>query len=161
MKRLVSALASVALLVSPITAVAQGHGGGFHGGAAHGAGGFHGGAFHGGFRGGGFRGGGFRGFRGPGFFPFFGFGLGFALAAAPWYYGFPDYWWDYGPPYPYAYGPYGYYGPPPPDGPPVGPPPGAATAPPAACGSWVWRADHSRYQWVPAPCAPAAPPAGS
>jgi hypothetical protein len=33
MKRLVSALASVALLASPMTAVAQTHGGGFHGGA--------------------------------------------------------------------------------------------------------------------------------
>jgi hypothetical protein len=160
MKRLVSALASVALLLSPLPAMAQSHGGGFHGGGFHGGGGF-----RGGFHGGGFHGG-FHGFHGRGFFPFFGgFGLGFALAAAPWYYGFPGYWWDWGPPYAYYYGPYGpwdgYYGPPPPDGPPVGPPPAASSAPPAACGSWVWRADQSKYQWVPAPCAPAAPPAGS
>src|SRR5215203_5504049 len=50
-------------------------GGGFHGGGFHG-GGFHGG---GGFRGGGFHGGGFRGFRGGGFYPLYGAGIGLGL----------------------------------------------------------------------------------
>ena len=140
-------------------------------GGMGGGGGFsHAGAVRGGFSRGGFarsagfdrgfagRGFGGRGFRG-GFFPFFGFGLGFALAADPWFYGpygwgYGPYGWDYGPPYddPYIDD---YYGPPPPS---VGGPTGAAPSGPVACGQWMWHADQSRYQWVPAPCAaPAAP----
>lgn len=153
--KFVSALAAATLLVTPLAANAQSHGGHMAGGGGHGSWGGHSGFSHGGFaRGGGFGGRGFggRGFRG-GFFPFFGFGLGFALAADPWFWGYPGYygWYD-GP-----YGPYGddYYGPPPPRA-------GADTAPPpAACGSWVWHADQGRYQWVGAPCqAPAPPPPG-
>src|SRR5580658_10206851 len=124
MKRLVSALAAAALMVSPLTAAAQGHGG---------MGGRGGGFGHGGFAGSGGFGRGFagHGFRG-GFYPYFGFGLGYALAADPWFYA--PYWWDYGPPY----YPYGYYGPDYYDGPP---PPGAAPTRPAAFGQWVWHAN--------------------
>lgn len=166
MKRLVCALTATALLVSPLCAAAQVHGGhggfsghagfsghgGFSGAGHYGSGGFHtfsGGGFSGGYRGHGLRG---------GFLPFFGgFGLGLAFAD-PWFYdGWwgPDYWgpgyWGWG--YPYAA--WGYdgddYGPPPP------PAPGAAPPPPA-CGSWNWRPDLNRYVWIPAPCAaPEAP----
>lgn len=163
MKRLSKALggiAAAALLVSPISATAQGHGGmGGHGGFGGGGrgGGWHGasvGGWHGsGWRGGGWDGGRFHGdhfHHFGGFFPFFGaFALGAAFAS-PWYY-WGDPWWYWGPgPYPYDgyYGDYD-YGPPPP------PPP--ANSAPAACGRWVWRADQSHYQWVPTPCA--APPA--
>jgi hypothetical protein len=137
---------------------AAGWGGGWHGGAGHGGG--WGGGWHGGGWGGGWHN------HCCGFYPFFGgFALGFA-AAYPWYYwGYPsDYW---GPPYPYygydGYdgGPYDSNG----DGYPDSYSGGYYNAPPApagpqACGSWVWHADQSRYQWVPAPCAstPAAPP---
>jgi len=173
MKLLVSTLAAATLMATPFAAAAQGHGG--HGGfGGHGGMGGRGGFSHGGFAsrsgfagqrfggqrfaGGGFAGRGFhgRGF-GRGFFPFFGFGLGYALAADPWFYG--PYWWDYGPYPPYAYdGDYYYdryneeYG---------GPPPPADVAPahPAACGQWVWRPDQSRYHWTPGPCAAAAPAA--
>jgi len=137
MKRLVSALAASALLVTPIAASAQGHGGhGFSGGGVHGFSGGHS-----------FRGGGFRG----GYYPFFGgFGLGLAFAS-PWYYGWGPYWgYPYGP---WGYDYYGYdYGPPPPPAP-------GATPPPQACGAWNWRADLNRYVWVPTPCAAPAPPA--
>ncbi len=113
MKTMLTALASVSLLVAPMAAspsaaMAQSHGGG-----AHGGGGFHAGARAGGFRGDEFRGSGFRngGFRDGEFrggrhfhddFPFF-FGgalFGFGLGAAfydPWWYGYPVY---------YGYGPY-------------------------------------------------------
>jgi hypothetical protein len=178
MKLIVSTLAAAALVASPLSAIAQGHGGG-HGGMGGGRGGFghsgighagvgrggfsRGGFGHAGFGGGGFRGGGFRGhgFGGRGFYPFFGFGLGFALAADPWFYG--PYGWDYGP-YAYGYYPYAYdaggdYDDDDYDGPP--PPSGAAPARPAACGQWVWHADQSRYQWVPGPCAAPAPVAQS
>ncbi len=155
MKRLVSALAATALLVTPLCAEAQGHGG--HGGFAgrggfSGGGGYHG--YGGGYHGysGGYRGYGYRG----GFAPFFGFGLGLAFAD-PWFY---DGWWGpgyWGWGYPYAawgYDPYD-------DGPPPPPAPGAAPPPPS-CGSWNWRADLNRYVWVPAACAePQGPPAAA
>src|SRR6202050_3393215 len=143
MKRLFAALAAAALVVTPISAMAQGHGG--MGGGRGGFGGAHGFAVGGG---GHFHGGGFRG-RGccRGVFPFLG---GFAPggpSASPWYY-WGDAWDDWGPgPYPYGYYGYGgYYGPPPP---PYGAPPAGATAA-GACGRGVWRPDGS--------AAPRAPP---
>ena len=168
MKRLFGTLAAAALLVTPLTAMAQhgggghgmgggggwhgggGMGGGWHGGGSWGGGGWHGGgAWGGGWHGGGWHGG-WHGHYCCGFFPFFpGFALGFA-AAYPWYYWGDPYWWGPGS-YPYGYynGYYnGYYGPY--DG--YGAPPPAASAP-VACGRWVWQADQSHYQWVPTPCA--------
>jgi len=165
MKNIVSALAAGALLATPLAASAQhgGHGGfgGGHGGFGHAsvgrAGGYHG--YYG--RGYGYRGGyGWRG--GYGYYPYWGFGLGlgFALAADPWFYGFPGYGWYYDAPYGcggWGCG-YDYEGPPPPPG-SAPPPPGATrAAPPAACGSWVWRTSpNGHYDWVPSACAPAAP----
>jgi len=140
MKRLIGALAAATLLVLPMNAMAQSHGGmGGHGSFAG-----HGGFGGGGWRGGGFRGGGFRGYG----YPFWG-GLALGLDLGyPWYYWGDPYWyWDG--PYADWYGYYPYdYGPPP-----------ATTTPPTACGAWVWHGDQNRYQWVPSPCAPAAPPA--
>ena len=93
MKILTSVFAAAALLVAPVPAMAQRHGGG------RGYGGFHGG-FHGY---GGFRGYGFGGFYYPywgGFCPVPPFGVD----PYPWYYCYPGY---YGPAY------WGYDGPPP------------------------------------------------
>jgi hypothetical protein len=167
MKMFLATLASACCLAAPLaltatTASAQGRGGGFHGGGFHG-GGFHGGGFHGGgfggnagVRGGGFRGngsrdGGFRhdGFRHRGFdgddFFFddalldFGFGAAFA---DDWLYGGPAFYgWDgfgYGAPYPAAYSPAPQYQPRPSD----------QAAPRQACGSWVWDAGQSHYNWT-------------
>jgi hypothetical protein len=148
--KFIGALAAATLLVTPLAANAQSHGG-HGGGGGHGGYGGRGAASygHGGYGRGGYGG---YGFRGGGFYPYFGFGLGFALAADPWFWGYPGYygWYD---------GPYwdDYYGPTP--LPP--PPPGANVAPPpAACGSWVWHADQGRYQWVATPCGLPAPPPG-
>ena len=153
--------------MTPLTAMAQ-HGGGMggHGGwGGGGGGGWHGaGAGWGG--GGGWRGGGhFHGCCGY-YYPFFGaFALGFA-AAYPWYY-WGDPYGYYGPGYGYGYG-YGYYGYPgdgdgygyPYDGyGPNGYPPASGYAAPQACGHWVWSAEQSQYQWVPASCAAPAPQA--
>ncbi len=145
-KTVLTALAGVALLATPLAANAQ-HSGGHVGGYHAGGGGYHGG--YGGYRGGFYRGG-HGGYYGYGW----GLGaLGFALGAAwadPWYYG------------PAYYGYYGYYGPPAPvvyEEPVYGyapPPPGAA--PQSACGQWSWDQAHSKYNWVPGPCAPAPAP---
>jgi len=165
MKNIVSALAAGALLATPLAASAQhgGHGGfgGGHGGFSHASAGRFGGGYHSYGRGFGYRGGyGWRG--GYGYYPW-GFGLGFALAADPWFYGFPGYGWYYDTPY--GCGLWGcgydyiYDAPPPPRG-SAPPPPGEsnAAAPPAACGSWVWRTSpNGHYDWVPSACAPAAP----
>ncbi|HEY3950184.1 hypothetical protein [Phenylobacterium sp.] len=137
LKPLLGALASVALIATPLAAAAQSHhgggsfhgGGGFHGGSSfHGGSGFRGGSsFHGGgFRGGGFRGGGFhgRGFRGG--VPFVG-GLALGLALdAPWYGGYGYYGPDY-----YGYPDYGY------------------APPPASCGNWSWNPARGAYDWIP------------
>lgn len=136
MKRLIGTLAAAALLVLPLNAMAQSHGGTHGSFAGHS---YAGGSWHGG---GGWRGGGFR--HGYGY-PFFGgLALGFGLGY-PWYYWGDPYW--YWGPYPYWYDGYDYY---------YGPPP-ATTSPPTACGAWVWHGDQNRYQWVPAPCAAPAP----
>ena len=147
MKKILIALAGVAALAAPLAAQAQARGGG-HGGGFHGGGGFRGGGFRGGFGGGFYRGGFY-----PGYYYYgaagLGFGLGLALAD-PWYYG-PGY-----------YGYYGYYGPPavvyadPAYG--YAPPPTVGAAPQAACGQWSWDQAHSKYNWIPGPCAPAAAP---
>jgi hypothetical protein len=141
MKRILTALASVALVSAPLAAHAQ-HNGGFRGGAFHTGGGFHGGY--------GYRGGHYGGWG----YGWGAAGLGFALGAAladPWYYG-PGY-----------YGYYGWYGPPAPvvyyDQPGYV----YAPAPPQAaqqsgCGQWSWDQSQSRYNWIPGPCAPAAAP---
>lgn len=150
MKTLLTALASASLLVAPLAAgpayaSPQTHGGGGHAsfrGAGAPGGGFRGGYRGAGFRGGGFRGGGFRGGGWYGGYPYFWGGalLGFGLGAAffdPWWYGYPA--------YAGYYGPYGYadaY----PDGPP--PAPQAQAQTPQACGSWVWDASQSKYNWV-------------
>jgi hypothetical protein len=150
MKKILTALAGVALVtaplaLTPVAAQAQHRGGGFHGG-------------YGGFRGGyGYRGG-WGGYRGYGYgYGWGAAGLGFALGAAlsdPWYYG-PDYYGYYG-----AYGPPApvvYAAPPPAYG--YAPPPQAAPAQPSACGQWSWDQAASRYNWIPGPCGAGAPPA--
>jgi hypothetical protein len=136
-KTIALALAGAALMVAPLAAIpgaAQARPYGFHGG-------FRGG-FYGGY-------GGFYGY-GPAALAFgLGYGLGYG---APWYYG-PAYY-DY----------YGFYGPgavvysPPVYG--YAPPPTAATAAPqqSACGQWSWDQTHSKYDWIPGPCASSAPP---
>ncbi len=140
-KMILTAAAGLALVATPLAAQAQhagAHAGGFR------AGGYHVGGYHGGF----YRGG--WGHYGYGY----GYGaaaFGFALGAAlydPWYYG------------PAYYGYYGYYGPPAPVvyADPVysyAPPP---AAPQAACGQWSWDQAHSKYNWVPGPCAAAPAP---
>ncbi len=136
-KMILTAVAGAALLATPMAAQAQ-HGG-FRGGYHGGYGGYHGGFY-----------------RGYGGYYGYGFGaaaLGFALGASlydPWYYG------------PAYYGYYGYYGPPAPvvyaePAYSYAPPP-AATAPQSACGQWSWDQAHSKYNWVPGPCAAAPPP---
>jgi hypothetical protein len=152
MKNFVSALAAAALIAMPMAAVAQGHGGGHGGGGGgfHGASAGRGGGFHGGY--GGYRGGYGYGYRG-GFYPFYGaaFGLGF-FAADPWFYGFPGDYWYWDGPYSCEWSCGDYYDAPPPPAP-------GATAPPAACGDWVWRTNPGHYEWVPQACAaPGAPP---
>lgn len=151
MKRVLAGLASLALLASPLAAVAA-PGGGFHGGG----GGFHGGgSFHGGgeYRGGGAaRGGGYRGGYGGGY----GWGLGAvglgavagAALASSWYAGDPAYAYDApGPDYDddSAYADPGYD---------YAPPPAAQPAPP--CGQWVWNPTTVHYDWINSSCGTAA-----
>jgi hypothetical protein len=150
MKKILTAVASLSLLASPLAVqAAPQHGGGsagaFHGqaaGHAPAAFGGHGVARGGGgaFRGGGFRGGGFRGggFRGRGYYPGYGYalgGLGLGLvagAALADSYGYPGYYapYDYG--YDDDYPAYG--------------------APAQACGEWVWVPSRSKYIWDAGPC---------
>jgi hypothetical protein len=150
MKKILIALAGVAVLAAPLAAQARPA-------VVHGGGGFHGGGVHGGgVHGGGFYRGGFYGY--PGYY-YGAAGLGFALGASladPWYYG------------PAYYGYYGYYGPPAPviyADPAYGyaPPPVSGPAPQAACGQWSWDQANAKYNWIPGSCAPAAvaPPAGT
>ena len=168
------------IAVGALPAWAQSHGGGFHGGGGfRGGAGFHGGGFAaGGLRGGGLGRGGFggRGFGGhfgdgsrrdgfrrdgfrrdrfgdEGLFDF-GFGGYFDpwLYGDPGFYGFLDYDYGYGAPYPdeTSY--------PPPagrtdwSGPPPSwqyqSPPQDQAAPSTGCGSWVWDPDQSRYRWT-------------
>ncbi|HXU99159.1 MAG TPA: hypothetical protein VG166_01515 [Caulobacteraceae bacterium] len=168
---------SAPLTLTATTASAMSHGGGFHGGGFRGGGfrggfggsaGFRGNGIHGrGFRDGGFGHDGFRhdGFRHHRFgdddfffddalFDFdFGSGLAFAddwLYGGPDFYGYPGY--GLGTPWPadYGYRPAGEPG----DGsePPMSraePRAGAQARPRQACGSWVWDAAQSRYDWAP------------
>ena len=88
MKTLLTALASVAIVATPLAASAQGFGG--HGG---GHGGFAGGhaapAFHGGYAPGGFRGGFAPGYRGEGYRGGYGYRGGWAVGAF-----LPALYWD-------------------------------------------------------------------
>ena len=153
MSRLLGVATAAALILTPLAAVAQGHGG--HGYGGHG--GYGGGEYrgsYGGYRGGGgYYGRGGYGYRGQygyrgGYFAG-GLGLGIALGAYPWHpYGGPAYY-GYGP----SYSSYYDYGPPPPvyaDAP-------VASGPALACGAWSWIADQNRYLWVPAACAAPGP----
>jgi len=154
MTKLIALLAGATLLVAPLSAEAQRHGG-MHSSGMHGAGESH---AWGGHHSGGFHGDGFHDFHGfhHGFdrdrFFFVGFGLG--LFADPWFWGWPgpDYWYSecwYDDPY--CDGP-GY--PPPPPAPP--PPPDAAAGPsaqaPATCGMWRWDDSLQKYEWVTSAC---------
>ncbi len=133
MRPLLGVASAALLILAPLGAAAQGHGGHWGGGGGHWGGGYHG---HYGYGYG----------YGAGYFVG-GLGLGLALGAYPWYYGGPGYYgyYGYGVPAYYAYD----YGPPPVD---YGPPPDAV-APPQACGAWSWVAQQNRYVWVPAACA--------